>query len=289
MTTALQYGLDTVETGILYSLVACGFYLASVGTRHFAFAAAVAFLVAPYAAVLFEGTPQRCAAAVVGVALCAGLGVAYRSVAAALSRRGSREGQLLIVSLAVMAIGWNLVAAVFGSESQTLTPSAVAAVHIIGVRVPLMQVVVVIVGGLCLAFLLYAWRSSLVGLTLRALLESRLNLALRGIPVAYVEATAAAAGFATIAISGLLWATDGRIKPAMCTEIGVIGAVAYIIGSIVRPGPSGLILAGFGLAVVRAGLSFTLEGDWAMTAMLVVLAGALLFRGRRPIRSGPES
>jgi branched-subunit amino acid ABC-type transport system permease component len=283
MTPLLPYGLNTVEVAILYALVGCGFYLASTGARHFAFAAALGFLIAPYCALSVATAPGRIASAVAGLTACAAVGLAYRTASACLSRRGAGEGQLLIISLALLGIGSNVVAIWFGSESVTLATGA-GALHLLGIRFAPDQLLVVLIGVLCLALVLRQWHGALVGKMLQALLESRLNLALRGINVGAIEVAATTAGFVLVGVAGLLWSVDGRVKPAMSIEIGVIGAVASIVGPMIRPGPAGLILASLGLAVIRTMLSLTLEGDWSMSAMLVLLAAALLLRGRNPIR-----
>jgi branched-subunit amino acid ABC-type transport system permease component len=281
--TLLLYGLNTVEVALLYALVGCGFHLASTGTRHFAFAAALGFLVAPYSALPTSSMPVRIAAAGAGLAACAALGLAYRAGSERLSRSGSGEGQLLIISLALLGLGSNVLAIWFGSESHTLSLTA-GAVQLFGLRLPADQLLVVVLSASCLALVLRQWHGALVGKTLQALIESRLNLALRGIDVRAIETGATMAGFALLGIAGLLWAADGRVKPAMSIEVGVIGAVTSIVGPMIRTGPAGLILAALGLAVIRTGLSLTLEGDWAMSAMLILLAAALLVRGRNPIR-----
>jgi len=275
----MQHCLNTLEIAVLYSLVACGFYLASISTRHFSFAAALGFLIAPYSTLFFESGPSKFPMALLGLCLCGVLGLVYQRVSAHMSKKGAREGQLLIVSLATMGIGENIVTLLFGSSSKTLS----SAFGLVGVALPSGQVsgqqlAVLVVGWGSLALILFQWRSALIGKTLQALIESRLNLSLRGVPVRNIEATAAVIGFFLIGVSGILWAVDGRIKPAMCTEVGVIGAVTFIVGALVRSGPTGLILAAAALALGRLCLSLTLEGDWSMTVMLFVLGCALLFK-----------
>jgi branched-subunit amino acid ABC-type transport system permease component len=189
------------------------------------------------------------------------------------------------VSLATMGIGQNIVTLLFGSSSQTLSSAfGMAGVTLSLARVSGQQIAVLVVGWGSLVLILIQWRSALIGKTLQALVESRLNLSLRGVPVRNIEATAAVMGFILIGASGTLWAVDGRIKPAMCTEVGVIGAVTFIVGALVKSGPTGLILAAVALALGRLVLSLTLEGDWSMTAMLLVLGCALLFKRKVILR-----
>lgn len=284
MMILLQHCLNTLEIAVLYSLVACGFYLASISTRHFSFAAAISFLIAPYAA-LFGSGLSKFVMALLGLFFCGALGLAYQRVSARMSKKGAREGQLLIVSLATMVIGENIITLLFGSSSQTFSSAlGLSFVTLPFVQVSGLQLAVLVVGWGLLALILFQWRNALVGKTLQALVESRLNLSLRGVAVPSIEATAAAIGFILIGTSGTLWAIDGRIKPAMCTEIGVIGAVTFIVGALVTSGPTGLILAAAALAFGRLFLSLTLQSDWSMTAMLLVLGCALLLNRRAILR-----
>ena len=281
MTLQVQYYLNTLEIVALYSLVACGFYLVSISTRHFAFAAAIGFLIAPYSALSSASGPRKLAMVLLGLCLCGAFGFVYQRVSAHMSKKGSREGQLLIVSLATMGIGENIATLMFGSSSQTLSSAfGLRTLTLSAAHTSMQQVAVLVLGWGSLICILFQWRHALIGKTLQALVESRLNLTLRGVPVPRIESAAAVTGFILVGIAGALWAVDGRIKPAMCTEVGVIGAVTFIVGALVRSGPIGLILAAAALALGRLLLSLTLEGDWSMTAMLLVLGCALLLKRR---------
>src|SRR5436190_1630392 len=113
MMTVLQHCLNTLEIAVLYSLVACGFYLASISTHHFSFAAAIGFLIAPYPAFVRESGPSKFAMVLLGLCLCGALGLVYQRMSAHMFKKGAREGQLLILSLATMGIGENIITLLF--------------------------------------------------------------------------------------------------------------------------------------------------------------------------------
>jgi branched-chain amino acid transport system permease protein len=213
----------------------------------------------------------------VGVLACSLSGCVYRVFVGALIRKGAREGQLLITSLAVMAIGENLATLFFGATSVSLWPfSAKDAVLTSPVVVTKQQMVYFAVGGCALTTTVLLWRRTLVGKAFQALEDSPLNLALRGYSVPFLERVSAAFGFALVGVAGLIWGINVRIKPAMCTEIGVAGAVMFISATMVANGPIGLIVAALILSCVRLVLSLTFEGDWNLSAMLVFLLLAVL-------------
>ena len=285
MNVTIQHCINTAETAILYSLIACGFYFTSIATRHFCFAAAASFVIAPFWALSVPPGFTRVPLSLFGLILCGIIGLSYQRSSIWLSSRGSREGQLLIFSLATMAIAENAMAMFWGSSSQTLwldggSPWRVAP----GVTIVPQQLVVLVIGTALLALMLVGWRAALIGKVVQALTESRLNLSLRGIPIQSIELILASAGFACLGISGLLWSLDGRVKPAMCTEVAVVGAVTFIVGTTRGGGLLGVVLAAAGLAVIKLALSLTLEGDWSLTAMLLLLGVALFIRGQGALR-----
>lgn len=277
MSGTAQLFADTCETALLYSLIACGFYFASIATRHFCFAAATSFVIAPYVVMLAPEGPERIPIGLLSLVTCALIGSLYQRVSSLLSTQGAREGQLLIFSLATMGVAENGLTFYFGSASKTLWLEQNAA-WLFGIAQQ--QAVVVVLATAVVFAIIINWRHALIGKVIQALIESRLNLSLRGFPIRAIELWLAAGGFACVGLAGLFWSLDGRIKPAMCTEVAVIGAVTFIIGMIVDAGVLGLVLAAIGLAIVRLILSLTLEGDWSMTAMLLLLGVALLFRRR---------
>jgi branched-chain amino acid transport system permease protein len=125
---------------------------------------------------------------------------------------------------------------------------------------------------------LIAWRMSLLGKELRALIESRLALMLRGHSVSRLERTAAIGGFAIAGLDGVLWSLDTRIRPDMGLDASLVGVVCFVVGPLLFEGPAGLLAAALGIALVRFPLILYLEADWTMTATILVLGLALLAR-----------
>ncbi|HET7200955.1 MAG TPA: hypothetical protein VFI80_09130, partial [Burkholderiales bacterium] len=179
-----QHAYNAILLWGQYSLLALAFYFSSVGCRHFNFVAGVAFLIAPYVTLELVRLSVPWEIAIFTGLVAAGFfGLLYRESTTWMYRRGARPGQLLLVSLATLGIGENGLALVFGSVSRrlelaqgtflTLGPVAVTGAQLVHISVAL----AVALG------LLILWRISLIGKALRALLESRLGLLLRGYSV----------------------------------------------------------------------------------------------------------
>ncbi len=278
-----QHLFNTCQTLILYALVACGFYLATVSCRHFNFAAGIPFILTPQIIAAMQSFTWP-VALLLALGCCALLGVGWRALSGYLFSRGSREGQLLIISLAALAITENAVRLVFGNESVGLW--AFESKNLIISRWLSMshqQLVLVFVGGTIMVALLCVWHGSLFGFAMRGLVESRYGLMLRGYDVPLLENIGAAVGFTLVGIAGVLWAITSPIRPGMGLEIGVIGVVTYTVGPRIAQGLAGLILAACIMAVLRLFIALNFEGDWSMTAMLALLGVGIAFSSARSL------
>lgn len=274
-----QHLYNALQTFIIYGLVGCGFYLSSVSCRHFNFGTALAFLSLPYTVWFSVRLNIWPAGVVAGFIVCGAFGVAWKMLSVFLFKHGSREGQLLVISLAILAIGENVLMLLFGNSSIALWPYAKGdIIDFVPVTIARQQIVLVLTGGGVLLGLLLFWRRAILGKAFRGLLESRLNLTLRGINVTLLETLGAAAGFGMIGLAGLLWGINARIRPTMALEVGVVGVVAFIVGPFLASGLGGLLWAALGIATLKIILSLTLEGDWNMTATLLLLMAVILLR-----------
>lgn len=274
----IEHAVHLVETGLLYALIGAGFYLLSIATRHVAFAGALAFLLAPLGGVWVSNGPELgFGGLAAGVGACGFLGWGYSRWSTLLSRNGAREGQLLVVSLAVMAIGENAIVSLVGGASIGLWPyQGMALVEAHGSMVTPQQATVILGGGFVLLLVAAVWRWRLWGAACRALSESPRNVSLLGIPTQLVESGAAILGAVLIGLAGTGWAITARVRPTMLTNIAVIGAFSQLAGTLAGRGLGAVIGACFALACVRLALTILFEGDWAMSAMLVVTLAALL-------------
>lgn len=285
----LQHLFNGLLTWTYCTLVGFGFYFASVGCRHFNFTSGFGYLLGPYIVLFF--LLHHLWPVGIGISLlgCAGLGALYHSLAAWLSKRGLREGQLLIVSLGIMAAGENGLALIFGSTSQALWPfnPADAFYQHQSLVITRQELISILVGGGLIVALMLLWRKALLGVALRALLESRLNLMLRGYNVNALEKIISSIGFLLVGIAGILWASESRVRPSMALDASLIGIVTFIVGPILARGLWGLLFASLAIALIKVLFALYLQGDWGMTVPLIVfLAALLVYRSKLALRVG---
>lgn len=276
-----QHVYDTLQVSIYFALVAYGFYFSSVSCRHFNFTIGLGVLAGPYTLLVVRQHIGNFAGVIVALLACICLGILYNLLSSWLIGRGARQGQLLIVSLAIMAIGENVIKMIFGSTSLSLWEESSSDVLLSQswITVTRPQVIFVLSGlSLVIAFLM-VWRKTMFGIAIRGLLDSRLNMVLHGHDVQLLESVACGTGFMLAGAAGILWSVDTRIQPAMSLEVGVLGVVSLIVGPMIKSGLAGLVWTSLAIAILQVLMVVVLEGDWTMTSSLLLLGIALLFRG----------
>jgi len=190
-----QHFYDLAQTWLLYALIAVAFHLGSLSCRHFNFVTALAFLTTPVLVAAIR--PFSTALALSGGLFAVGvMGVGYRRLSAGLFRGGAREGQLLIVSLATLTIGENVMVATQHVASISLVPSEASNLIALGpILTSAPQVVVLGLGAAMILGIAIAFGRTRLGRAARALRESPLNLSLRGFSVSKLEDLLAASAF----------------------------------------------------------------------------------------------
>jgi branched-chain amino acid transport system permease protein len=281
----LQHLFNTLLLWVYFSLLAFGFYFASISCRHFNFATGFGYLLGPYIAWTFLSRGIGGIGIALSVASCAVFGLLYHHLSVWLSRRGSREGQLLIISLGIMAIGENSLVMAFGSTSISLWPFAPENILISTsyLAVTIQQLLFLLFGISIITSILLFWRKAIWGIAFRGLVDSRLNLMLRGYNVYALESTATIIGFLLAGAGGILWSLDARVRPSMAMESSLVGVVTFIVGPMLAGGLWGLILASLAMALLKLFFSLFLEGDWSMTVPLILLFTAFLFNKNRVV------
>lgn len=285
----LQHLFNGLLAWTYCTLLAFGFYFASVGCRHFNFTSGFGYLLGPYVVLFFLLHHLWPVGIGISLLCCVGLGVLYQSLTVWLSKRGLREGQLLIVSLGIMAAGENGLALIFGSTSQALWPFNPADTFYQNKSLVITKqelISILVSGGLIVAIILL-WSKALLGVALRGLLESRLNLMLRGYNVNSLEKIISSIGFLLVGIAGILWASDSRVRPSMALDASLTGIVTFIVGPILARGLWGLLFASLAIAIIKVLFTVYLQGDWGMTVPLIVfLAALLVYRGKLVLQIG---
>ncbi len=264
-----EYAALTLNTALIYAVIGCAFYYASIALRHVDFAVAIPITLVPASIAIAVPHALGGAAAVATVVGAVALGYGAHSASHALYATGARDGHLMVLSLAVLAIAENVARLMFGDVSVSLESSETVTTFG-GVVLPNDHVVTSAVLMMLLLCLGGVARSS-HGVSLRAVAASRDLAMLAGVRVYRVELAASICAFTLAAIGGVAWATVWRVRPGTAFVAALVGVVACVVGRTAGFRIAGVIVAASALACTRLVLLLSFESDWTMTALVGVL------------------
>lgn len=270
-----QVAAETVCLTLLYSLVALGFWLSTIACRHINFAAGLAVTVPSYLMLRTLGLDLGAVAGFALAVLAAALmGLGAFETSAWLRRRGSSEVHQLIIGLATASVGEATLSLIFGSTSRALGPQRWWTLGQATLPYVWLWAGPLIAGTIVFAGL--AWRATRLGAVVAALGQSEEALEIRGFPSAKIGRLVALTGFGLLALAGLLWANWLRIRPTTSFDAAFVGVVAMLVARLIGGGPWQVFIAAAAIAITKAILAWNVQGDWAMSASLLVLGIVML-------------
>jgi branched-chain amino acid transport system permease protein len=276
----LQFIINGLITGILYSLSAIGFALVYNTTRIFHIAAAALYVAAAY---IFYFAFHSLAlplwvSVVVALILTALLSVlcevfVYRP----LYNKKSSLNVVMISSIGVMTILINVVALLFGNETKVLDNSIqkVYTFHNIIITTP--QLWQLILGVLAIAAFMLFLRSSQFGLKVRALSNDDTLFTVMGFNITATRLLVFALSGIFLALSSCLTAYDIGMDPHVGMPILINAMVAMIIGGVGKF--DACVLGGLLLGLLQALVVYQFSANWQNAITFLAL---LLFLFLRP-------
>ncbi|HXH38535.1 MAG TPA: hypothetical protein VNN08_07900 [Thermoanaerobaculia bacterium] len=273
----ITYAISTLAAGLLYATVGCSFYFGSVANRYLNFAVAIPLIAVPHV-VAACAAPTRwliAGPAIIAVAAICAAGLLWLSHRA--RKASTSDGQLMVMSLAVLAVFENVIRLWRGNESIGFAEATVGASGLSTMTlIALLSVIVV-----CVALLS---RFTPFGLSTRAVAASRDSVALAGISVKGLEAATTFAGCILSGIAGIGWAYEWRVRPDSAFTAALLGVVSYVIGRRLNEDVLSVIGAAVAIAIARCILLVAFQSDWTMTALLIVFLGTTVFAPQQWMR-----
>lgn len=275
----MQVLLNGTISGMTLAVLALAFMVVYLPCRVFYLALAGIYALAPYLslACMRQGFPLWAS-----VLVPAGAGVLVSVMCelanhAPLERKQASPGAHLISSLGLYLVILQVVAMIWGNETQVLR-SGVDTVYRLGGMVMLTRAQVLAGGvSLVLLCLFYGWlRFSNLGLQLRAMADNPVQLALHGYNIRRLRLIAFAISGFLASVSALLVANDVGFDPHGGLPALLLAIVAVIIGgntSFLAP-----VLGGVLLGVIRASAVWHLSARWQDAVAFLLLALFLFFR-----------
>lgn len=275
----MQVLLNGAISGLTLAVLALSFMVVYLPCRVFYLALAGIYALVPYITLscLRHGWPVWLAAV---AAIATGIGASLLCELinhAPLERKRASPGAHLIASLGLYLILVQIVAIVWGNETQVLR-AGIDTVFRFGEAIILTRAQVMAgFGSLVLLTAFYFWlRFSNLGLQLRAMADNPIQLALHGYNIRRLRLfTFAMSGFLASA-SALAVANDVGFDPHGGLPVLLLAIVAVIVGgntSFLAP-----VLGGLLLGVTRAAAVWHWSARWQDAVTFLLLALFLLFR-----------
>ena len=291
MTSFFQILIDAISLGSLYALVALGvgllfgiLRLINFAQGDFVTLGAYALLVPStnaVAVVFIGGWPLvplvlTVCLIVVAIALLSDLAV-FRNL-----RRASPTA-LLIASFALSYVIQNLILMIHGArpKSVDLWSALTRVIDICGMRVPILQLVLVGVTCVLLVALVLFLQKTKYGIQMRAASEDFIMARYLGIKADFVIGLAfAISGILAAAVALLVVAQAGVVSPIMGVNLVIFGFIATVIGGM--GSLSGSVIGGLAVGMTSTFMQAYLPSDVRAFRDAFVFAVVILFLLLRP-------
>ncbi|MGH7659287.1 MAG: branched-chain amino acid ABC transporter permease [Vulcanimicrobiaceae bacterium] len=284
MSTIALLAITGLGLGALYFLIAAGLSLIWGLMRVLNFAHGAFFTVAAYAgwtasqALPIAPAGLRWLVAVVVAVIAGAIFATLTEVILIRPLYARHIGQVLVtVGLALATIA--LIEAAYGADArQFATPAWMGATtHIAGAAIPNTRLLVIGLGALVLALLLYFLRGTRYGLIVRAGVENRGMVMALGIDVEKAFTVVFALGGMAAGLAGVLAATYfGTIDPGRGTAMLIFAFIVVVIGGL--GSITGSAIAAVIVGLVQQFLNFYAAAGSGDFAVILLLAGVLLVR-----------
>ena len=276
----LQFLLNGLISGILYSLLAIGFTLVYNTTRIFHIAAAALYVCAAYAFFFFTHTcnmPISIAFVLaIAITMLSSL-LVEKNVYLPLKNKKASLNVMMIASIGVMTILVNIIAMFFGNETKVIDNSIQQTYTIYNLIITTPQAYQASIGILAIvAFILFILFSRW-GLQFQALSNDDVLFETLGYDMKRTRAFIFLLSGMFIALASCLTVYDVGLDPHMGMNVLINAMVAMIIGGAGRF--SACVIGGLILGELQALVVYQFASNWQNAITFIVL---LLFLFLRP-------
>ena len=275
----IQFILNGLITGILYSLLAIGFALVYNTTKLFHIVAAAIYVFAAFMFYLFAvtfGLPII-SAAFIAIVLTMGLSLLMDvAVYRPLKKRKASNNVAMIASIGMMTVIINLLAMFFGNETKMIGNDIHRSFTMGNVIITMPQMWQLLVGGVVVAaFILFIGKTSW-GIRLRAFGADSVLYESLGYNTSHTRTIVFLMSGAFIAIGSCLTVYDIGLDPHMGMNVLINAMVAMILGGTGRFGTCAL--GGVVLGLLQAVTEYYFSANWLNAITFVLLLILLFFR-----------
>lgn len=275
----LQFLINGVIIGSIYSLVSLGFALVYNTTRIFHIAYAVIYMFCPYMILTFYsnlGYPLLLAfpiAIIITVVLSLLMEIIIYKP---LSKKSSSHNIIMISSIGVMIVVINTIAMLYGNETKILNPDISETISFGDIIVTHTQLVQFVISTFILLIFLVFLKFSKFGITTRAMRDDDILCSVFGMDIYKMRIILFTLSAIFAAIGGGLVAYDVGMDPYVGMPMLLNAVVALIIGGVGRfEAP---ILGGFIIGILQSLSVWAFSARWQDAVTFTLLILFLLFR-----------
>jgi len=275
----LQFLINGIVTGVLYSLAAVGFALVYNTTRIFHVAAAAVYTIAAYAFFFAARTLE------LPLWLAAAFALAFTAVASVgceaavyrpLARKGASPNVVMISSIGLMIILVNVVAMFFGNETKIISNAIQPSLRLGSLILTQPQMLQLLVGAGALVLLAALLKFSPLGLKTRALGNDPVLFEVFGFNTDAMRLGMFALSGVFLGLSSCLSAYDVGMSPHGGMSVLINALVAMIIGGTGRF--LACVAGGVLLGVLQALVVWQFAANWQYAVTFLLLLLFLFFR-----------
>ncbi|MFH0734650.1 MAG: branched-chain amino acid ABC transporter permease [bacterium] len=270
----LQFIINGIIIGSIYSLVSLGFALVYNTTRIFHIAYAVLYMFCPYMLLTFYdglGLPLILSF-IIAIAVTVMLSLIMEYVVyKPLSKKGSSNNIIMISSIGIMIVIINLIAMLYGNETKIINPDISNTLSFSNVIITYTQLAQFVISTLLLGSFLLFLKFSKFGIRTRAMRDDDTLCAVLGLDTFKMRIILFTLSAFFAAVGGGLVAYDVGMDPYVGMPMLLNAVVALIIGGIGRfEAP---ILGGFIIGILQALSVWAFSARWqdAITFTLLIL------------------
>jgi len=275
----LQFIINGIIIGSVYSLVSLGFTLVYNTTRIFHIAYAVLYMFCPYMILTFYsnlGYPLLLAfvmAIIITVVLSLIMEIVIYKP---LSKKDSSHNIIMISSIGIMIVVINIIAMFYGNETKILNPDISKTLSFSNVIITYTQLAQFTISATLLGSFLIFLKFSKFGIRTRAMRDDDILCSVLGIDIYKMRIILFALSAFFAAVGGGLVAYDVGMDPYVGMPILLNAVVALIIGGIGRfEAP---IIGGFIIGILQSLSVWVFSARWQDAVTFTLLILFLLFR-----------
>lgn len=274
----LQFIINGLITGLLYSLLAIGFALVYNTTHIFHIAAAGIYVFAAYMFWWMDSFMPLWIAAIVATLFSMGLSylidwIVYRP----LKRKKSSNNIALVASIGIMTVIVNLLTLCFGNQTKSLSTSFSKVFDLGAFSISQPQMIQFICASFILVAFVFYFTRSQMGLRLKAISEDEALFSSMGYDGMRIRTFALVLSGLFIAAASCLNAIEVGMDVNMGMNVLITAIVAMIIGGTGKT--NACILGGLTLGLLQSLVLIHFSTSWQSAITFIVL---LLFLFIRP-------